>query len=71
MGKPAYNHVSLYMGPGEHIDFGRKSYVVSPQPLAKPVRTTKYKAEIKQLVVWRITKTADAATLTMPPASPV
>ena len=54
-GKDAYNHVSMYMSPNEHCDFGHVSKVRSPQPLQKPVRTTKYNKEIKQLIVWRIT----------------
>jgi hypothetical protein len=57
-GKDDYNHVSMYISPTEHCDFGRKSYVRSPQPLQTPVRTTKYNPEIKQLIVWRITPVA-------------
>ena len=64
MGKDSYNHVSLYISPTEHVDFGRSKYVKMVQPLAAPVRTTKYKAGIKQIVVWRITGSGTTPTAT-------
>lgn len=58
MGKDSYNHVSLYMSPTEHVDFGSAKKVSTSQPLAQPVRTTKYKPGIREIIVWRFTSTA-------------
>lgn len=54
-GKDSYNHVSMYISPTEHCDFGTDKKVASQQPLQKPIRTTRYNPEIKKLIVWRIT----------------